>query len=125
MTPGAAFHVRPCTALKRPRAETTPRGQDLFWILLTVSLAGFVLLSFRPNRERIREARAECRLMRQEIAELSERSAHLRRWAAALVADDPQAWASVARERYGWRAPDEIVLGHDEAPRQAVRTRPY
>ena len=111
LAPAPAFQVKPYVPPRRPaRPRTSPAGQDMFWVLFAGSVAGFVLLVFQPNRERVREARAECRLLEQEIAALSGRAAHLRRWAAALSAGDADAWAAVARERLGWLAPGERVL---------------
>jgi hypothetical protein len=93
----------------------------MFWLLFAGSIWGFVLLVFQPNRERIREAKAECRLLEQEIADLADRAAHLRRWAEALAAGDREAWASVAREKVGWLAPGERVLGSKTATRSMTR----
>ena len=119
LSPTPAFQVRSYIPARRPaRARTSAAGQDMFWFLFAGSIAGFVLLVFQPNRERIREARAECRLLEQEIAELGERAAHLRRWAVARGAGDRDAWASVARERLGWLAPGERVLGSRSRPRR-------
>ena len=112
LMPLPAFQVKPYVPPRRPaRPRTSAAGQDMFWLLFAGSIAGFVLLVFQPNRERIREARAECRLLEQEIAEFGARAAHMRRWAEALGAGDREAWASVARERLSWLAPGERVLG--------------
>lgn len=85
-------------------------GQDLFWIALAGSIAGFVLLVFRPNRDRIRAAEAECRLLRSEIESLEAGVARLRSWERSLAAGDREAWGAVARERLGWVRPGEKVV---------------
>ncbi len=96
-------------------AERPPRGagfgaQDFFWIALAGSIAAFVLLVFRPNRDRIRAAESECRLLRSEIESLEPNVARLRGWERSLAADDPEAWAAVARSRAGWVKPGETVM---------------
>jgi cell division protein FtsB len=92
-------------------------AQDFFWIVLAGSIAGFVLLVFRPNRDRIRAAEAECRLLRQEITALESDVAQLRSWERALGSGDAEAWGAVARSRAGWVAPGERVMR--TAPRGA------
>ena len=103
--------------IRRPSAPATGAdaasglaGQDLFWMALAASIAGFVLLVFRPNRDRLGEAEAEARLLRAEIASLESRVAHLRRWQRSLATGDRDAWASVARERLGWLEPGEEMI---------------
>lgn len=121
LMPLPAFQVKPYVPpRRRARPRTSAAGQDMFWLLFAGSIAGFVLLVFQPNRERIREVRAECRLLEQEIAEFGGRSAHMRRWAEALRANDREAWTSVARERLGWLAPGERVLGRRGTKRGTV-----
>ncbi len=85
-------------------------AQDFFWIALAGSIAGFVLLVFRPNRDRIRAAEAECRLLRLEIESLESNVARLRSWERSLAAGDPEAWGAVARSRAGWVARGEKVM---------------
>ncbi len=85
-------------------------AQDFFWIALAGSIAGFVLLVFRPNRDRIRAAESECRLLRQEITALESDVAQLRSWERALGSGDAEAWGAVARSRAGWVAPGESVM---------------
>jgi hypothetical protein len=109
---------------KRSRERTGAAGHDEFWLLLAGSIAGFVLLVFQPNRERLREARAECRLLGQEIGSLEARAAALRRWVEALGAGEPDAWSAVARERLGWLAPGERVLASQVGSRSEARTEP-
>jgi len=92
-------------------------GQDLFWIALAGSIAGFVLLVFRPNRDRTREVVAECRLVRSEITALEARVARLRRWERSLASGDRDAWASVARERLGWVERGEEIIRPVAGPR--------
>jgi cell division protein FtsB len=92
-------------------------GRDVFWIALAAAVAGFVLLEFRPNRDRIREARAERRLLEREIASLEGRIARLRLWERRLAEGDREAWAAVAREKLGWLAPGERLLRAGSRPR--------
>ena len=100
----------------RPRAAAGLCGQDLFWIVLAGAIAAAVLLVFRPNRLALRQAEAECRLLRQEIAGFQARVEHLRGWERALASGDPSAWAAIARERLGWLAPGEEVSGPPRMP---------
>ncbi len=72
----------PLFELSEPRAPSTgaraawgPAGQDLFWMALAASIAGFVLLVFRPNRDRLAEAEAEARLLGAEIVSFESRVA--------------------------------------------------
>jgi len=95
---------------ERPAHATGFVAQDFFWIALAGSIAAFVLLVFRPNRDRIRAAEAECRLLRREIAALEPSVARLRGWERALAAGDPEAWAAVARSRGGWVGPGEKMM---------------
>ncbi len=104
---------------ERPARATGFGAQDFFWIALAGSIAAFVLLVFRPNRDRIRAAESECRLLRSEIAALEPNVTRLRGWERSLAADDPEAWAAVARSRAGWVRPGERVM-HSSAP---ARTR--
>lgn len=102
--------------------ERHPRGagfaaQDFFWIALAGSIAGFVLLVFRPNRDRIRAAEAECRLLRQEIASIESNVAQFRGWERSLAAGDPEAWGAVARSRAGWVGPGEKIMRRTAARR--------
>ncbi len=87
-----------------------PTGQDLFWMALAASIAGFVLLVFGPNRDRRAEAEAEARLLGAEIASFESRVARLRRWQRSLATRDRDAWASVARSRLGWLSPGERII---------------
>lgn len=93
--------------LRRSRARAG--DQEIFWVLLVVSVAAFVLLGFRPNRERLREMRMESALLGQEIGAMEARLEHLRGWARALASDDRDAWACVVREKLGWLAPGEKI----------------
>lgn len=85
-------------------------AQDLFWIALAGSVAAFVLLVLKPDRERLREAEAEARLLATEVAALEERLAHLRGWERSLAAGDREAWVALARGRLGWLGPGERRL---------------
>ena len=73
---------------ERPARATGFGAQDFFWIALAGSIAAFVLLVFRPNRDRIRAAESECRLLRSEIAALEPNVARLRGWERALAGED-------------------------------------
>jgi len=95
---------------ERPARTSGLVAQDFFWIALAGSVAAFVLLVFRPNRDRIRAAEAECRLLREEIAALEPKVERLRGWERSLAAGDPEAWAAVARSRAGWVKPGEKVM---------------
>jgi len=94
---------------ERPARGAGFAAQDFFWIALAGSIAAFVLLVFRPNRDRIRAAEAECRLLRAEIEALEPNVARLRGWERSLAAGDPDAWAAVARSR-GWVGSGEKVI---------------
>jgi cell division protein FtsB len=104
---------------ERPARGTGFAAQDFFWIALAGSVAGFVLLVFRPNRDRIRGAEAECRLLRQEITALESNVARLRSWERSLAAGDPEAWGLLARSRAGWVGPGERVMRPPHAERRA------
>ena len=105
------FEIRQPSAPPKGAAATSGlAGQDLFWIALAGSIAGFVLLVFRPNRDRTRDVVAECRLVRSEITALEARVARLRRWERSLASGDRDAWASVARERLGWVERGEQII---------------
>ena len=115
------FEIRqPSAPPKGAAAASGLAGQDLFWIALAGSIAGFVLLVFRPNRERTREVEAECRLVRSEIAALEARVARLRRWERSLASGDRDAWASVARERLGWVERGEQIIRPVARPRPST-----
>ncbi len=98
------------------RAASGPAGQDLFWMALAASIAGFVLLVFRPNRDRLAEAEAEARLLAAEIVSFESRVARLRRWQRSLATRDRDAWASVARSRLGWLSPGEKMIRPTRPP---------
>jgi hypothetical protein len=85
-------------------------AQDFFWIVLAGSIAAFVLLVFKPNRQRLQETEAERLLLRAEISQFEERVSHLRSWERSLSAGDREAWSSLARGRLGWLAPGETLL---------------
>ena len=74
------------------------------------SIATFVLLVFKPNRQRLRETESERMLLRAEISQHEERVSHLRAWERSLSSGDREAWSSLARERLGWLAPGETLL---------------
>jgi cell division protein FtsB len=103
---------------ERPARGTGFAAQDFFWIALAGSIAGFVLLVFRPNRDRIRAAEAECRLLRQEITALESKVTRLRSWERSLAAGDAEAWGAVARSRAGWVGPGERVMRPPDAERR-------
>jgi cell division protein FtsB len=115
------FEIRQPSAPPKGASTSGLAGQDLFWIALAGSIAGFVLLVFRPNRDRTREVVAECRLVRSEIAALEARVARLRRWERSLASGDRDAWASVARERLGWVERGEEII---RPPRPLGQTGP-
>jgi hypothetical protein len=85
-------------------------GQDIFWIALAGSIAAFMLLVFKPNRQRLSEIEAEQLLLSTEIVQLEARATRLRAWDRSLSAGDREAWSSLARERLGWLAPGETLV---------------
>jgi hypothetical protein len=109
----------PADSEERPTRGAGFGAQDLFWIALAGSIAAFVLLVFRPNRDRIRAAEAECRLLRSEIESLEPNVTRLRGWERSLAADDVEAWSAVAR-RAGWVRPGETVMRSGSRPRGRV-----
>ena len=128
------FQVDEARNVGKTSAEEESRagfaGQDFFWIFLAGSIAAFVLLVFKPNRQRLRETEAERALLRSEIVQLNERVSHLRAWEQSLSSGDREAWSSLARERLGWLAPGETLLadggrrGSGPSAEQRDRTTP-
>ena len=108
------FQVDEARNVGKTSAEEESRagfaGQDFFWIFLAGSIAAFVLLVFKPNRQRLRETESERALLRSEIVQLNERVTNLRSWEQSLSSGDREAWSSLARERLGWLAPGERLL---------------
>lgn len=108
------FKMRKTPAQVKPTDEGVIRGQDIFWLLLIGAVAGFLLLVFKPNRDAIREARAECELLEIEIKSLTLRVEDLRRWERSLITGDRDAWSLIARERLGLLAPGERVVSVED-----------
>lgn len=112
-----AFKMRKAPAQHKAKDEGVIRGQDIFWMLLVGAVAGFLLLVFKPNRDAIREAQAECDLLRAEIKALTLRVKDLQRWERSLITGDRDAWSLIARERLGLLAPGESVVSVTEFKR--------
>jgi len=114
------FQLAEARNVGRATEDRTPRtglgGQDFFWIALAGSIAAFVLLVFKPNRQRLREAEMEQALLRAEISQLEARVTNLRAWEHSLTSGDRDAWSSLARERLGWLAPGETLIAHSRPP---------
>lgn len=87
--------------------KRTPISTLISYVLMSI-LGIFIVISFRPNFEKIYELRTHLSLMKQKLLLEEKRNYFLKKEFNGL-SNDPKYIEEVAREKLGWCRPTETV----------------